>query len=85
MRRKQKPKPEPDAPKTASIKAMPSTARWKSLREQAVSTLQCLQNEMQSYFDDRSQEWQEGERGETFQEKIEAVEEAISNAQDIEI
>jgi hypothetical protein len=85
MRQKHKPKPDPVALKTASINSIPSTARWKSLREQALSALQSLQNEMQAYLDDRSEVWQESERGMTFQDKIESVEDVTAALQDVEI
>ena len=85
MRQKQKPKSEPVAPRKASINSMPSTARWKSLREQAMSALQSLQEEMQAYLDDRSEAWQESERGINFQDKIETVEDAASAVHGIEI
>jgi hypothetical protein len=32
---------------------------------------------MQEYFDERSEEWQEGERGEEHQERIDAVQTAL--------
>jgi hypothetical protein len=37
--------------------------------------------EMQSYYSDRSSDWQEGERGEEFQERLDAVE-ALAEAFD---
>jgi hypothetical protein len=36
-------------------------------------------DEMQAYFDDRSEQWQESERGETLQERIEALETVLSD------
>ena len=32
---------------------------------------------MQAYFDDRSEQWQEGERAEEHQQRIEAVEDIL--------
>jgi hypothetical protein len=33
--------------------------------------------EMQAYFDERSEQWQEDERGETHQQRVEALEEIV--------
>jgi len=43
---------------------------------QARGLLEMVEQEMQDYFGDRSQEWQESERGESFQERIDAMTEA---------
>jgi len=85
MRQKHKPRPEPDAPPGASIKTMPSTARWRSLREQAVCALQTIQSEMQDYLDDRSEAWLESDRGVAFQEAADMVDEAASTVQGLDI
>ena len=39
--------------------------------------------EMQDYFDDRSQSWQDGERGEEHQEKIASVEAVVDALSDL--
>jgi len=35
--------------------------------------LSTVAQEMQSYFDGRSEEWQEGDRGQAFQERLDAI------------
>jgi uncharacterized protein YukE len=63
---------------------MPSTARWKELRRQAEAALQVLLDEMESYYDQRSEAWQEGDRGEAFQQTIESIEEALDTVRSID-
>jgi hypothetical protein len=68
----------PAAPALGNI---PPEQRWKALLQDAQRTLETLRDEMQAYFDDRSEQWQESERGEALQERIEEIEsmlEAIS-------
>jgi hypothetical protein len=63
----------PPLPAVASI---PGHARWQALVGQAELLLGTVQEEMQEYYDGRSQSWQEGERGEAFLERLQAVQEA---------
>jgi TRAP-type C4-dicarboxylate transport system substrate-binding protein len=72
-------------PAAAPIPTMPSMARWKALRDQAQAILQTLQDEMETYRDDRSEAWQEGEKGEAFQEIIDSVAAALESAEGIEL
>ncbi len=67
------------------ISAIPSTARWTKLLAQATTPLETLKDEMQSYFDERSENWQESERGIAFAERIELVEAALDASQEIEL
>jgi hypothetical protein len=66
-------------PGSASVPTMPSTARWNKLIEQGKVILETCREEMQMYFEERTEQWQEGERGIAMQEKIEMLEEIIQN------
>jgi len=55
---------------------MPSAARWRALREQALAALQALCDEMQGYADECLEAWQESDRGEQFAASVTAMEEA---------
>ena len=68
---------EKGLPAAPPVSTMPGTARWNALLAQARAAIGTAQEEMQAYFDDRSEEWQEGERGEAMQARIDALE-AIS-------
>lgn len=64
-------------PKASPVPLIPSTARWRSMREQAMGLLGILKTEMENYLADRSDNWQESEKGETFQEKLDLLQEAL--------
>ena len=72
-------------PAGAAIATMPSTARWRALVAQTQTILEALQTEMEDYRDDRSEEWQEGEKGDAFQQAIEQVAEALESVQAIDL
>jgi hypothetical protein len=48
-------------------------ARWNTLLAQAHWSLQTIASEMDDYSNDRSDSWQESERGEAFQERLEEI------------
>jgi len=80
-RRKRKALP-PDLPRAASVATMPSLARWKTLLSKAELLLETAKDEMGGYFDERSESWQESERGEAFQERIQNLETAVEALRD---
>jgi hypothetical protein len=55
---------------------MPGTARWRQAVANALDLLSMVVDEMDSYFGDRSEQWQESERGDSFRERIDALCEA---------
>ena len=61
----------PSLPKISTMAGWP---RWNASIEAAHELLDQTLNEMQEYFDDRSDAWQEGERGDAHQERIASVE-----------
>ena len=65
-------------PSPASLATMPSKARWNALIQTAADLLKSLEAEMETYRDERSETWQESEKGEEFQERLDRVEEALT-------
>lgn len=65
-------------PVAPPISTMPSKARWTALEAQAKATLQTLRDEMENYHSERSESWQESERGEAFGDRIQALDEILS-------
>jgi hypothetical protein len=63
-------------PPLPAISSMPGVPRWKAMREAALALLCAMLAEMESYRDERSEDWQEGERGEAFEEALDQVREA---------
>jgi len=70
-------------PPLPTISSLPGWPRWKASVEAARVLLDQTLGEMQDYFDDRSESWQEGERGDEHQERIAAVEVAIEAMNDL--
>ena len=62
-------------PTLPAIPAMPGTARWDKILAEAAVLLYTVVSERESYYDDRSEEWQESERGEEFLERTDALKE----------
>lgn len=71
-------------PASSPISTMPSLQRWTKLLDHAKTTLETLRDEMQEYHDDRTEEWQESDRAEALQARIEAIEEALNNLAEAE-
>ena len=48
-------------------------SRWKSNRQQALGLLEQVSSEMENYHNQRSDAWQDSDRGEAFVEMMESV------------
>jgi len=46
------------------------------MHTQAMALLTTSLDEMQQYFEDRSEDWQQSDRGQAFQERLDAIEAA---------
>jgi hypothetical protein len=60
-------------PTLPAIATMPGWARWNASIDAARQLVERTLDEMQQYFDERSEEWQEGERAEEHQQKADAL------------
>ncbi len=70
-------------PPLPTIPTLPGHARWRALIRQAVDLLQTAEEEMQDYYEARSEAWQESDRGDTFLERLQALQEAHSAVADL--
>lgn len=70
-------------PSLPVIATMPGWARWNASFRSAHEMIADTLGEMQDYFEDRSQSWQDGERGEEHQEKIASVEAVVDALSDL--
>ena len=68
-------------PALPAIPTMPGHARWSAMIAQAHLLLSEAVVEMQSYHDDRSQEWQDGAKAEDLLAKLEYLQETIDQLQ----
>lgn len=64
-------------PPLPAIATLPGWTRWNASFMAAHALIADSLSQMQDYFDDRSEVWQESDRGEEHQERIAAVEAAL--------
>ena len=64
-----------DLPGSTATPRPPGEKRWALRMKQACLILENISEEMKSYYQSRSERWQESERGEAFDERSQAVEE----------
>jgi hypothetical protein len=57
-------------PALPAIPTVPGWSRWKQAMAHAESLVTQVQSEMEGYYDDRSEVWQQDERGDDFQQKL---------------
>jgi uncharacterized membrane protein YgaE (UPF0421/DUF939 family) len=70
---RQKQLQEKGLPALPVISNIAGTTRWRQAIANAASLLELVDQEMEVYFDERSDAWQESERAELFQERIESI------------
>jgi hypothetical protein len=64
-------------PPAPPLPTVPSRARWHALLAKAQVFLETARDEMQTYYDDRSEAWQQGENAATLADHLESLEQAI--------
>src|SRR5437868_88854 len=62
-------------PALPAIPTLPGTARWKAALTLAHSLVEEICTQMQTYFDERTEVWQDSERAEDFTTRLEALQE----------
>jgi len=66
------------------LQSIPGTVRWKAALASARDTLQMVHTEMQQYFDERTERWQQSERAEAMETQIQALEDLIAGLDEVE-
>lgn len=66
-------------PPMPAIPSMPGAKRWNAAVRMAQALLEQTADEMRYYYDERSEEWQEGERGDEHQERLDALDSLIGD------
>jgi adenosyl cobinamide kinase/adenosyl cobinamide phosphate guanylyltransferase len=61
-----------------AISSLPGIARWSAQKIPVCSTLEDMRDQMQDYFDDRTERWQESDRGQAMIQRLEEIEEIIA-------
>lgn len=57
--------------------------RWRAMVNKALLLLEGAASEMQEYFDQHSESWQESQAGESLAEMLESVQDAVASVEDI--
>lgn len=68
---------------TASIPSTPGRRRWRTMLRQALYLVEQAGREMEAYYDEKTESWQESERGEAFAEAMESAAEISSALSEI--
>lgn len=79
-RREQEARGLPPLPPLATL---PGTRRWEALLRQAQLLLETTAEEMQEYYEERSESWQESARGEAFLARLQAIQEAQAAVEEL--
>ena len=69
-------------PALPAVPSLPGHARWRAMIAQAQRLLCRAAEEMQSYHDDRSEAWQQSLGAEQMLEKLERLEEIVTQLQE---
>ena len=70
-------------PALPAIPSMPGWPRWNASFAHAHELIAESLSQMQDYFEDRSESWQDSDRGEEHQEKIASVEAVLEALSDL--
>ena len=70
-------------PQIPRVPSIPGHRRWDVMVIQAHSLLESIAMEMDTYYEERSEEWQTSERGEQFDERKESVEQIAAQIEDL--
>jgi len=62
-------------PPLPAIATIPGWIRWRQVLGDAARALQEVHDQMQCYYDDRSEQWQQSEKADEFTERMNALEE----------
>ena len=71
-------------PPLPAVPTMPGNARWSAAIKQAHLLLSQAAQEMQTYHDERSQEWQESSKAEELLARLECLEESLAQLPDMD-
>jgi hypothetical protein len=66
-----------DIPSLPPVASMPGHRRWKAMLKQAAILVERAADEMETYFDQRSEQWHDSEQADTFSEIMETTRSAI--------
>jgi hypothetical protein len=63
---------------------MPGQRRWDAMRRQALCLIEKVTSEMDMYHEQRSEKWQDSEKGEAFIEMMESMADIASALRELQ-
>ena len=70
-------------PNAVAVSNIPSMTRWKALHSNAQAALDAMQSEMQAYYDERSEQWQESDKGQHFRDLLDQLDQTKTSVEEI--
>ena len=67
-----------------AIPPVPGYRRWNVMKSQSLLAIETMVAEMESYYDQRSESWQDSSRGEAFCEVIESMSDIAASLRDVD-
>jgi hypothetical protein len=71
-------------PPLSPLPTVPGYPRWKQDFVETQYRMERTRDEMQDYFDRRTEQWQESERGELMEQRIQILEEVIEKLESLQ-
>lgn len=65
------------------VPSMPGYRRWDVMRRHALCLMEQVACEMESYYEEKSERWQDSERGEVFAEVMESIADIAATLKEI--
>ena len=72
-------------PPALPLPTLPSRARWQALLTQARLALETARDEMQAYYEDRSEAWQQGARAAVLAAQIDQLEVVLTDLEAVSL
>ena len=67
-----------------AIPPTPGHRRWNAMKRQAANLIEQVASEMETYYDQKSENWQDSERGEVFADAMESIAEIVDALRELE-
>ena len=65
-----------------AVPGCPGAPRWRRMMVDAIRLVREVEEEMAVVYDERTERWQDSERGQAFSEQLEALGEALTTLED---
>ena len=69
-------------PSLPALSTVPGWPRWKEAMARIAAQIEVIEAEMDDYYNQRSQRWQESEQAEAFSENLDLLRALLESAQD---